>query len=105
MSEEKKEKSVDFLMDGAKIAIPFAMAMWTIFNVSAGAKEERAIIRKEISQSAKERAELKGENIAVKTQVHSNTISLTELKIDLKYIKDSQEETITLLRTMMRERR
>lgn len=104
MSEEKKDQATEFAMNIAKIAVPFAMAMWTIFNVSAGAKEERAIIRKEISQAQKERAELKGENIAVKNQVHSNTISLTELKIDLKYIKDSQTETIELLRTMMRER-
>lgn len=99
------ERSFNLLIDGAKILIPFGMAMWTIFNVSAGAGEERAVIRKEVSQAAKERAELKGENQALRNQVQLNTITLTEVKTDLKYIKDSQQETLDLLRSLMRERR
>ena len=87
-------------MDGAKVLIPFAMAMWAIFNVSAGAQEQRAVMQQEISQAAKERAELKGENQALKNQVQLNTITLTEVKTDLKYIKDSQQETLEILRSI-----
>lgn len=97
---DANEKSINLMMEGAKVLIPFAMAMWAIFNVSAGAQEQRAVMQQEISQAAKERAELKGENQALKNQVQLNTITLTEVKTDLKYIKDSQQETLEILRSI-----
>lgn len=106
MSEttDKSARNISIFMDGAKILLPFGVALWAVFSVAGDAKEERALMKQEITEGVEERAEHKGEVKALRDQVQANTVTLTEVKTDLKHIKDDTKETLELVRAYVGSR-
>jgi len=96
---EKSARNVSVFMDGAKVLVPFGAVLWAMFSLAGDARTERASMQEQINEGIKERAELKGENKALRQQVQANTVVITEVKTDIKHIKDDTKETLKLVRS------
>jgi hypothetical protein len=98
MSELERTKSVQYFFDALKVILPFAAAMWAIFAIQGESNEERAMMREHIREHTEKITELYAEQELMRAQMHQNAIDLTEVKSDLKYIKDDTKETLDLVR-------
>jgi hypothetical protein len=101
---DKTAKAAGYFLDGAKILLPFAAALWAVYSFSGDAKEERALMHQQINTNIREISEVSGENKALRDQVQANTVTLTEVKTDLKHIKNDTKETLDLVRAYVRPR-
>jgi hypothetical protein len=104
--EEGKErvKAVSELIGGGKILIPFTMCIISLAGVWYDARNQASMMQKDITAIAEARAKDEARIQSLTDRVNAQDLVLTEVKGDLKHIKDDTQATLTLVREWMRTR-
>ena len=104
MSEatENEAKAVTELLKGARILIPFIITLFSLAGVWYDARNQVSIMQKDITTAIESRAKNEARIQALNERVSAQEITLTEVKSDLKHIKDDTKETLDLVREWMR---
>lgn len=101
---EKEAKAVSEIIGGAKVLIPFAVCLLSLAGVWYDARQEAAEMKKDIATATAQRAKNEAKLEALSERIAAQEITLTEVKTDLKHIKDDTQETLDLVRSWMRGR-
>ena len=104
MSEatEEEAKVIVNITKGAQILIPFAVTLLSLAGVWYDARNQVSIMQKDITSTIEARAKNEARITALSERVSAQEITLTEVKSDLKHIKDDTKETLDLVREWMR---
>lgn len=102
IESEKEAKAVTEMLTGAKVLIPFAITLLSLAGVWYDARNQASMMQKDIQAAASQRAKNEAKIEALSRQVTAQELTLTEVKSDLKHIKDDTKETLDLVRTWMR---
>jgi hypothetical protein len=106
MEGEKEEnaqvKEVADLIGGVKIIIPFAMCIISLAGVWYDSRNQAEMMQKDITIGVESRAKNEARIQALTDRMNAQDLVLTEVKGDLKHIKDDTQATLTLVREWMR---
>ncbi len=98
MSEVDKEaQAVTGLIKGVKILVPFAVSIASVVGVYYAMDNRLSIVEKELAKAV-------GRVEAQDKLLTQHSITLSEVKTDIKHIKDDTKETLNLVRTLYRQR-
>lgn len=98
MSEVDKEaQAVTGLIKGVKILVPFAVSIASVVGVYYAMDNRLNIVEKELAKAVG-RVEVQDKLLT------QHSITLSEVKTDIKHIKDDTKETLNLVRTLYRQR-
>ena len=98
MSEVDKEaQAVTGLIKGVKILVPFAVSIASVVGVYYAMDNRLNIVEKELAKAV-------GRVEAQDKLLTQHSITLSEVKTDIKHIKDDTKETLNLVRTLYRQR-
>jgi len=84
------------------VLIPFAITLLSLAGVWYDARNQASIMQKDIQSGSAHRAKNEARIEAIARQVTAQELTLTEVKSDLKHIKDDTKETLDLVREWMR---
>jgi len=99
---DEEAKVIVNLTKGAQILIPFAITLLSLAGVWYDARNQVSIMQKDITSAIESRAKNEARIMALSERVTAQEITLTEVKSDLKHIKDDTKETLDLVRAWMR---
>jgi len=99
---DEEAKAIVSLTKGAQILIPFAITLLSLAGVWYDARNQVSIMQKDITSAIESRAKNEARIITLSERVTAQEITLTEVKSDLKHIKDDTKETLDLVRAWMR---
>jgi uncharacterized coiled-coil protein SlyX len=94
---ESEAKAVVDILAGVKVLVPFAVSISMITGVWIKLEGDVTTLK---AAQAKQEARVD----AIAAQVTAQELTLTEVKSDLKHIKDDTKETLDLVREWMRKR-
>lgn len=103
-NQEKEAQAATELLKGAKVLVPFAVCLMSLAGVWYDARNQSAIMQKDITSGIEARAKSEARIQALTERMAAQEITLTEVKSDLKHIKDDTQETLGLVREWMRGR-
>jgi len=92
------------LLKGAKVLVPFALCLMGLAGVWYDTRTEASNMQKDITTAIEARAKNESRIQVLSERMAAQEITLTEVKSDLKHIKDDTQETLGLVREWMRGR-
>jgi uncharacterized coiled-coil protein SlyX len=104
MSNEKDKEAIAVteMLSGVKVLLPFAITLLSLAGVWYDSRNQVAVMQKDIVNATASRAKNEARIESLSLQVTAQELTLTEVKSDLKHIKDDTKETLDLVREWMR---
>lgn len=102
IDKQKESDAVVNFISGGKVLIPFAVCLLSLAGVWYDARNQTSMMQKDILNAKAERAKTEAKLESLSLQVSAQELTLTEVKSDLKHIKDDTKETLDLVRSWMR---
>lgn len=104
VNTEKEARVVTDMLTGARVLIPFAITLLSLAGVWYDARNQASMMQKDIVSATAASAKNEARISVLTAQVTAQELTLTEVKSDLKHIKDDTKETLDLVREWMRVR-
>ncbi len=101
---DEEAKAVTGLIKGAKIIIPFVVSIASVVGVYYKMSNDINNIRTDLENERKNTAKIEAQQIMLSSRVSAQEITLTEVKTDLKHIKNDTKETLDLVRSFIGRR-
>lgn len=99
---EKKANAVNEILTGAKVLLPFGITLLSLAGVWYDSRNQVSMMQKDITTAIEARAKNEARIQSLTDRVSAQEITVTEVKSDLKHIKDDTKETLDLVREWMR---
>ena len=100
--EAKEIRAVTDFISGGRILVPFAICILSLAGVWYDSRNQSELMQKDITSAIQERAKNEARIDALTDRVNAQDLVLTEVKGDLKHIKDDTQATLSLVREWMR---